>query len=96
MSCSRRRRRASDRTRSAAARSTALRIQAPTAAMVCSAGIFLATVIMTSCTTSRQKASSRRLTARAMQTDWLDATHEPLAPLVQHWLRDKAAQAVQR
>jgi len=37
----------------------------------------------------------RRATARAMQTDWLDVTHDPLVPVVQRWLVDKAAQAAQ-
>lgn len=35
----------------------------------------------------------RRATARLMQTDWLDVTHDPLVPVVQRWLGDKAAQA---
>lgn len=37
----------------------------------------------------------RRAAARAMQTDWLDVTHDPLVPVVQRWLVDKAAQAAQ-
>ncbi len=35
----------------------------------------------------------RRSTARIVQADWLDATHDPVVPLVQRWLVDKAAQA---
>lgn len=37
----------------------------------------------------------RRNTARIMQTDWLDATQAPMAPVVRQWLVDKAAQAAQ-
>ena len=35
----------------------------------------------------------RRAAARAMQTDWLDVTHDALVPVVQRWLGDKAVQA---
>ncbi len=34
----------------------------------------------------------RRNTARIVQADWLDATQDAVAPLVQRWLVDKAAQ----
>ncbi len=37
----------------------------------------------------------RRNTARIVQADWLDATHDAVAPLVQRWLVDKAAVAAQ-
>ena len=35
----------------------------------------------------------RRNTARIVQADWLDATHDPLVPIVQRWLVEKAARA---
>ncbi|MEQ1815366.1 MAG: hypothetical protein ABL861_02630 [Nitrosomonas sp.] len=35
----------------------------------------------------------RRATARAMQADWLDATHDPWTPEVQRWLAGCAARA---
>ena len=34
----------------------------------------------------------RRNTARIVQADWLDATQDPVAPLVQRWLAEKATQ----
>jgi hypothetical protein len=38
----------------------------------------------------------RRATARNLQADWLDGTHEPWTPAVQQWLTAKGAEAEQR
>ncbi|WP_217283902.1 hypothetical protein [Pseudaquabacterium terrae] len=35
----------------------------------------------------------RRNTARIVQADWLDATHDPVTPVVQRWLNEKSQQA---
>jgi hypothetical protein len=35
----------------------------------------------------------RRTTARMVQTDWLDATHDRVAPVVKNWLVQKASEA---